>query len=199
MKITLTPFTISTLKMMMLTVIYPPTTYPLWQILLLRHLFMMTKLTSNPTGPSMGWGMQFLRNSFHLLESSMKFQVQLNLVSLKLMSSPANTLLRFFPFILIFFRYGVRLPLHPFVRYMLICLNCALAQLSPSVWCAMIGMCILWKLRGFPNPTFSQFQRIYQLMSLSGDKDPLLKSWYYVRAWAKSSPLIAQGKSHDGS
>ena len=30
-------------------------------------------------------------------------------------------------------------------------------------------------------------------------KTPPLKGWYYVRAWAKSSPLIAHGKSHDGS
>ena len=32
-----------------------------------------------------------------------------------------------------YFRYGLRLPLHPFLRYMLICLNCAPGQLSPSV------------------------------------------------------------------
>ena len=102
-------------------------------------------------------------------------------------------------FYLDFFRYGVRLPLHPFLRYMLIYLNCALAQLCLSVWCAMIGMYILWKLRGFSDPTFSQFQRIYQLMSLSSNKDSPLKGWYFVRAWAISSPLLAQGKSNDGS
>lgn len=119
---------------------------------------------------SIGWGMQFVRNPFHLLESSMKFQVQSSLGSLKLVSSLANPLMGPLLFILIFFCYVVRLPLHPSLRYILICLNCALAQLSPSAWCAMISMYILCKLRGFLDPTFSQFQRNYQLMSLSGDK-----------------------------
>ena len=84
----------------------------------------------------------------------MKFQVQSSLRSLKLVNSSANPLLRLSPFILIFFRYDVRLSLHPFLRYILICLNCAPTQLSPSVWCAMIGMYILWKLRNFSDPTF---------------------------------------------
>ena len=42
-----------------------------------------------------------------------------------------------------FFCFDVRLPLHPFLKYMLIYLNCAPAQLSPNIWCAMIGMYIL--------------------------------------------------------
>ena len=63
----------------------------------------------------------------------------------------------------------------------------------------MIGMYILWKLRGFSDPTFSQFWWIYQLVNLSGDKDSLLKGWYYVRTWDKSLPLIIQAESHDGS
>ena len=41
----------------------------------------------------MRWGLQFLKNQFHLIESNMKSRVQLNLGSLKLVSSPASLLL----------------------------------------------------------------------------------------------------------
>ena len=63
---------------------------PFAVILVLHYSFLMNNLTSNPTDLLMGWRTQFLRNPFRLLKSSMKFQVQLNLGNLKLVSSPAN-------------------------------------------------------------------------------------------------------------
>lgn len=39
-----------------------------------------------------------------------------------------------------FYKLGLRLSFHHFLRYMLYSLGCALAQLGPNIWCAMISM-----------------------------------------------------------
>ncbi|KAJ4723221.1 Glyceraldehyde-3-phosphate dehydrogenase, testis-specific like [Melia azedarach] len=83
-----------------------------------------------------------------------------------------------------FYKLGLRLPFHPFLRYMLSNLGYAPVHLGPNVWRAMISMSILWKLLDFPNLTVRQFQRLYVLRPmLKKPDDPPLKGWYYIRAW----------------
>ena len=98
-----------------------------------------------------------------------------------------------------FFTHGVRLPFHPFLKYMLSNFKCAPTQLSPIVWRAMIGMYIFWKQKNLPGPTFQQFQFFYQVMVIPNPNwGPPIKVWYYVRTWSKLPPLIIQKKSSKG-
>lgn len=50
--------------------------------------------------------------------------------------------------------HSVRFSFHFYLRCMLSYFKCALVQLSPLVWCAMIGMYIIWKQKHLSYPTF---------------------------------------------
>ncbi|KAK0588797.1 hypothetical protein LWI29_005620 [Acer saccharum] len=88
------------------------------------------------------------------------------------------------------FEFGVNLPFHPFLRYMLRRLNCALAQLGPNVWRALIGTYIIWKQCQLPELTFREFMNLYQLKSI-----PNYHGWYYVSAWPGKEVMVTDNPS----
>ncbi|TXG53676.1 hypothetical protein EZV62_018932 [Acer yangbiense] len=88
------------------------------------------------------------------------------------------------------FEFGVNLPFHPFLRYMLRRLNCAPAQLGPNVWRALIGTYIIWKQCQLPELTFREFMNLYQLKSI-----PNYHGWYYVSAWPGKEVMVTDNPS----
>ncbi|KAH7575971.1 hypothetical protein JRO89_XS02G0265600 [Xanthoceras sorbifolium] len=89
-----------------------------------------------------------------------------------------------------FFEFGVNLPFHPFLRYMLSQLQCAPAQLSPNAWRAIIGTYIIWKQCQFPELTFREFKQLYQLIT-----HPNCRGWYYLKTWPGKEAMVIDSPS----
>ncbi|TXG53679.1 hypothetical protein EZV62_018935 [Acer yangbiense] len=89
-----------------------------------------------------------------------------------------------------FFEFGLKLPFHPFLRYMLSHLQCAPAQLSPNAWRALIGTYIIWKQCQFPELTFREFQQLYQLKI-----HPKSHGWYCLSTWPGKEAMVIDSPS----
>ncbi|KAI5343725.1 hypothetical protein L3X38_011601 [Prunus dulcis] len=77
-----------------------------------------------------------------------------------------------------FFKYGFRLPLHPYVHKFLRTLGLAPMQMNPNVYIAWLSMYVLWKQLGLGEPSFAQFANQYCLK-----KHPSSIGWWYVCAF----------------
>ncbi|KAK2662047.1 hypothetical protein Ddye_000621 [Dipteronia dyeriana] len=89
-----------------------------------------------------------------------------------------------------FFEVGIKLPFHPFLRYMLSHLQCAPAQLSPNAWRALIGTYIIWKQCQFPELTFRELQQLYQLKI-----HPKSCGWYCLSTWPGKEAMVVDSPS----
>lgn len=84
---------------------------------------------------------------------------------------------------------GMRLPLHPFFRFLLRQYNLAPTQLVPNAWSQMAGAFLLWKevTLGEDMPPHV-FQTLFQPRASSGGDS--CRGWYYINPWGSHSPFI---------
>ncbi|GMN46314.1 hypothetical protein TIFTF001_015505 [Ficus carica] len=66
-----------------------------------------------------------------------------------------------------YFRAGLRLPLHPFLRWALTRLNVAPAQLNANAYRILVGCFILWAKNFTTELPFRAFQNLYRMKSAS--------------------------------
>ncbi|GMN66605.1 hypothetical protein TIFTF001_035669 [Ficus carica] len=77
-----------------------------------------------------------------------------------------------------YFRAGLRLPLHPFLRRALTRLNVAPAQLNTNAYRILVGCFILWAKNFAAELPFRAFQNLYRMKSA-----PLSAGSYYFQGW----------------
>ena len=75
-----------------------------------------------------------------------------------------------------YFRAGLRLPFHPFLRRALTRLNVAPAQLNANAYRVLISCYVLWAAKFSRRMPFSAFQNLYRMKSA-----PSAKGFYYFQ------------------
>ncbi|GMN69825.1 hypothetical protein TIFTF001_038868 [Ficus carica] len=80
-----------------------------------------------------------------------------------------------------YFRAGLRLSLHPFLRRALIRLNVALAQLNANAYRVLVGCFILWVAKFVEKLPFGAFQNIYRMKTA-----PSSKGFYYFQGFKRT-------------
>jgi hypothetical protein len=61
------------------------------------------------------------------------------------------------------FQAGLRLPLHPFVRELLVEMTLSLGQIKPNGWGFVMSCCILWQMVVGRTVTLREFLYLYLL------------------------------------
>lgn len=108
-----------------------------------------------------------------------------------------------------FFEYGLRLPLQPFVRRFLHCIELSPIQLYPNVWRALFSSYILWQEHFSADPSPLELQALFQIrlvseksglyyyyshtgrpyLSNTKDRQPWQESWFFVGGdWESELP-----------
>nr|GMN67058.1 hypothetical protein TIFTF001_036115 [Ficus carica] len=77
-----------------------------------------------------------------------------------------------------YFRAGLRLPFHPFLRRALTRLNVALAQLNANAYRILVGCYILWMRNFAAEIPFKAFQNLYRMKSA-----PSSTGFYYFQGF----------------
>ena len=102
-----------------------------------------------------------------------------------------------------YFIRGLRLPLHPFIREVLVNLEISLPQLNPNAYQSMVALWALYRLLGFPDLTVEELRAAYSVknapschgsyyfQSFEGqvitDRDDSMKTWKSYWFWAEGS------------
>jgi hypothetical protein len=66
------------------------------------------------------------------------------------------------------FQAGLRLPLHPFVRELLVEMTLSLGQIKPNGWGFVVSCCILWQMVVGRTVTLREFLYLYLLFKKNG-------------------------------
>ncbi|GMN58991.1 hypothetical protein TIFTF001_028076 [Ficus carica] len=77
-----------------------------------------------------------------------------------------------------YFRAGLRLPFHPFLRRTLTSLNVAPAQLNANAYRVLVGCYILWAAKFSETLPFFTFQNLYRMKTA-----PSSKGFYYFQGF----------------
>ncbi|GMN61760.1 hypothetical protein TIFTF001_030848 [Ficus carica] len=80
-----------------------------------------------------------------------------------------------------YFQAGLRLPLHPFLRWALTRLNVAPAQLNANAYHVLVGCFILWAAKFAEKLPFGAFQNIYRMKTI-----PSSKGFYYFQGFKRT-------------
>ena len=77
-----------------------------------------------------------------------------------------------------FFIKGLRLPLHPFIREVLLNMDISFPQLNPNAVQSLVVLWVLYRLNRFPDLTVEEFRAAYALKN-----SPNCNSLYYFQSF----------------